>query len=87
VSFDPPQRYYTRTDLFLVRIWTRGASDGTSDEVEAGGDDAGESTGTLEWQGQVQRAGDGEAYQFNSWQGLLDLLLAMLSDKRGRLER
>lgn len=76
MSLDRPQRYYTRTDLFLVRIWTRGPV--------AGGDDGGEGTARPEWRGQVQRAGEEEAYNFNNWQGLADLLLAMISINKRR---
>ncbi len=61
-----------RTNLFLVRLW----NEGTSDEEE-------NSTGEVEWHGRVQRVIDGEAYRFDNLQGLVDLLLKMLSESRG----
>ena len=77
-------RHFTRTDLFLVRIWTKGAEGSFSDEANFGGESEGEDAGKLEWQGSVQRAVDGEVHQFSSWQGLLDLLAEMLSNNKWR---
>lgn len=79
----PADRRYTRTDLFLVRIWTKGAK---TDIADVNGEYTDESISTLEWRGTVQRAVDGEAYQFNDLQGLLDLLVAMLKNNKRRLE-
>ena len=59
-------RRLKRTDLFLVRVWTQ---DG----------DAGDSSGQGEWHGKVQRVVDGETHQFDDWQHLMDLLVAMVS--------
>ena len=58
-----------RSDLFLVRLWAR---------------DAGEGSDTVECQGKVQRVVDGQSHQFDSWQGLVDLLVVMLSSNKGR---
>ena len=84
MSSGRPHLHFTRTDLFLVRIWTRGATE----DISAGADPNGEfedgSTRMVEWRGTVQRAVDGEAHQFSSGQGLLDLLVAMLSNNKGR---
>ena len=60
--------HYRRSDLFLLRMWSREADDGS---------------GRLEWHGKVQRVVDGESHDFSDWQGLSDLLLAMLSVARG----
>lgn len=60
MSADPQLR---RTDLFLVRVWTRGR-------------DA--STGKPTWSGHVQRVVDGELYHFDSPQALTLLLGDML---------
>jgi hypothetical protein len=79
-------RHYTRTDLFLVRIWTRPANAGIIDAAVAGGEDRGDAISMPEWQGTVQRAVDGEAHPFSSWQGLQDLLQAMLSNNKRRQE-
>jgi hypothetical protein len=35
----------------------------------------------IKWHGRVQRVTDGEAHQFGEWDGLLSLLLAMLSNE------
>jgi hypothetical protein len=62
-------RNLRRTDLFLVRMWTQDASDGS---------------GTSEWHGRVQRVVDGESRQFDNWQTLVAALSAMLSAEDGR---
>lgn len=64
-----PVRNFRRTDLFLVRMWT-------AEVVDAG---YGEGRPRFEWHGKVQRVVDGEVHQFSDWQGLADLLSAMLS--------
>jgi hypothetical protein len=84
VSLDRPQRYYTRTDLFLVRIWSVGPDATGSAGTLAGSDGEVDGTGTPEWRGQVHRAGDEEAHNFNSWQDLTVLLLAMISINKRR---
>ncbi len=91
MSLGRSPRHYTHTELFLVRIWTRDANTGTGDEAGAIGPDLhadGENdygdTNRLEWQGTVQRTMDGDAHQFSSWQGLQDLILAMLLHNRRR---
>lgn len=61
--------HYKRADLFLVRLWTKEARDGSS---------------TIEWRGKVQRIVDGESRQFSSPQGLVDSLQAMLSNNERR---
>ncbi len=38
--------------------------------------------GEREWCGKVQRVVDGESHQFRDWQGLVELLLVMLSGNR-----
>lgn len=58
-------RHLRRTDLFLLRLWT---------EEEIGG---GPSEPVL--RGRVQRIVDGESHQFDDWQSLVDVLLAMLN--------
>lgn len=70
-------RRLRRTDLFLVRIWAQEGPD--EDECSRV-----EGEGAVKWQGRVQRVVDGEAYQFNGWQGLTDLLLAMVSGTVGK---
>ena len=77
-------RRFTRTDLFLVRIWTKGAEGIAGDDADVNGESGGESVDHLEWRGTVQRAVDGEVHQFNSWQGLQEMLVAMLSNNKGR---
>ena len=57
-------RYSKRTNLFLVRLWTHDAPDGS---------------GNTECTGKVQRVIDGESHQFDDWRGLMDLLLTMAS--------
>ncbi len=61
-----------RSDLFLVRLWTEGGDDGS---------------GKVEWHGKVQHVVDGEAHPFSGWQGLIELLLAMLSNNEGKPKR
>lgn len=80
-------RHLRRADLFLVRVWR--------EDAEVAYDKAKKSLGSCdgsdendseknEWRGSVQRVVDGESHQFHSWQGLTDLLLAMVSNKTGR---
>ena len=57
-----------RSNLFLVRLSARVAVRG-SDKVECHGR-------VLEM--------DGQSYQFDSWQGLVDLLAELLSSNKGR---
>jgi hypothetical protein len=57
-------RHSRRTDLFLVRIWTSSPVDGS---------------GESHWHGRVQRTVNGETYLFDSWQGLIEKLNAMIS--------
>jgi hypothetical protein len=78
-------RHYRRTDLFLVRIWTEeaGSRDG------AGGDDGEGNTGVNAapvWKGRVQRVVDGETHQFSGSADLVDVLAAMLGEKRRQRE-
>jgi hypothetical protein len=75
-------RHQRRVDLFVVRVWREDVQDaqGTPGESEGA---SGVSGGT-EWCGMVQRAVDGESHQFRGWQGLTDLLLAMITQKEGR---
>ena len=84
MSSSRPHRRYAHTDLFLVRIWTDVANSDACEVVGEDGDRGGASNSELEWQGTVQRTVDGEAYQFSSWQGLQDLLLAMISNNKRR---
>jgi len=79
-----PNRLYTHTDLFLVRIWTKGAEGIAGDDTGINGEPEDEADGKPEWRGTVQRAVDGEAHQFSSWQGLLDLLVTMVSNNKWR---
>jgi hypothetical protein len=67
------RQHYKRSNLFLVRLWSRDSNDGS----KAGGD-----SGQVQWQGKVQRVVDGEAHQFTSLQGLVDWLLIMLDDNK-----
>jgi hypothetical protein len=55
-------RHLRRTDLFLVRLWA---------------DDDSEVEGQREWRGRVQRVVNGETYEFEGWNGLVDHLAAM----------
>jgi hypothetical protein len=57
---------------------TEQPQDGTGDAGGSGG------SGKTQWCGKVQRVVDGEAHQFNGWQGLVDSLLTMLSHTEGR---
>jgi hypothetical protein len=63
-----PHRRMRRTDLFLVRVW----AEETTTTMGADGVDR------PVCRGRVQRVVDGESYQFDDWQGLADLLMAML---------
>jgi hypothetical protein len=58
-----PRSHTKHTDLFLLRIWTGPAIDGSDDE---------------HWHGVVQRTVDGETHRFRDWQGLLNWLTMML---------
>ncbi len=69
------RHYYRRSDLFLVRLWAEETGDATDGKVI--------SDGNVEWRGKVQRVTDGESHQFNDWQDLCNLLLAMVSNKKG----
>ncbi len=60
---------YRRSDLFLVRLAAKEATDGS---------------GKVEWQGKVQRVVDGESHPFQSREALLDLLQQMVSNNEGR---
>jgi hypothetical protein len=97
VSSGNSPRRYTRTELFLVRIWTKDANTRACDEAGAPGirdgtsDEAGMSDGESDaeltqsdWRGTVQRTIDGDPHQFSSWQGLHDLIVSMLSTNRRR---
>ena len=57
-------------NLYLVRLWAQ----------DREGEDSA-IPGSANWQGRVQRVIDGESHQFDSLQGLVDLLLQMLSGK------
>jgi hypothetical protein len=61
-------RYLNRSHLFLVRVWT--------EESEYDCD-------ITMCHGRVQRAVDGEAHLFDSWQGLIEKLSAMISGASG----
>ena len=75
-------RHQRRIDLFLVRVWREDVDDAEDADGESGGrSDIG---GKTEWCGRVQRVVDGESHQFSGWQGLTDLLLAMITQKEGR---
>ena len=64
-------RRLKRTGLFLVRVWT---------------EDAGDGSGRAEWHGKVQRVVNGEARYFHDWPELVDLLLAMAPGEIARRE-
>ena len=64
-----------RSNLFLLRVWEE-ETDQTARAAEA-----------VRWCGKVQRVVDGESHQFDDWQSLIDLLLAMLSRDERRLRR
>jgi len=70
-------RYPRCTDLFLVRVWARKAGDAP------GGDSARSGSGTIEWSGKVRRVVDGESHRFEDLQGLVNILLMMLSEHTG----
>jgi hypothetical protein len=61
-------RRYSRSDLFLVRIW-----------FEERGDEGDH----LERHGRVQRVVNGETYPFDDWPTLIELLIAMTAEKVG----
>jgi hypothetical protein len=63
------RHHYRRSDLFLVRMWSEEAADGS---------------GKIEWRGKVQRVVDGESHQFGEWQDLCNLLLGMLSKDKNK---
>ncbi len=63
-------RRYKGSNLYLVRLWTKG------------GDVTG--NGSVEWHGRVQRVMDGESHEFKSLQDLVDLLSVMLSNNERR---
>jgi hypothetical protein len=80
-----PYRPIRRVDLFLVRVWREDIDDvqyNADSSGAIGSDNSG--GGKAEWRGNVQRVVDGESHQFSGWQGLTDLLLAMISNKQGR---
>ncbi len=62
------QHPYNRSNLFLVRVWSI-SNDGESDDNDK-----------IEWGGKIQRVVNGEAHQFTSLQGLMELLEAMASN-------
>ena len=84
MNSDHSPRHFTRTCLFLVRIWTTGAEGIAGDDANISGEGEVESGGKVEWRGTVQRAVDGEAHRFSDWQGLVDSLLVMLADAKRR---
>jgi len=61
-----------RSDLFLVRLWVKDANNSSDKNDKA------------ECHGKVQRVVDGQSREFDSWQGLVDLLVVMLSSSKGR---
>ena len=61
-------RNLKRTELFLVRVWLS----------SAGGGKPHPGASADRWKGRVQRVVDGEAHEFDDWQGLTDALAAML---------
>ena len=65
------RRRYSRSDLFLVRIWF---------------EDRGDGSGHPERRGRVQRVVDGETHQFADWTTLIELLVAMMAEKFGPVE-
>ena len=69
------RRQYQRSDLFLVRLWLKESDDGSN---------TGQASGQDRWHGKVQRVIDGEAHQFSSLQGLVDVLLVMLADNKDK---
>lgn len=62
-------RHYKGSNLFLVRLWAK---------------DMGEEITDIRWRGKVLRVLDGESHEFSSLQGLVDVLLAMVSDNERR---
>jgi hypothetical protein len=65
-------QHFRPANLYLVRLWAQDR------EVE---DSA--NPGNANWQGRVQRVIDGESHQFDNLQGLVNLLLQMLSEVDG----
>ncbi len=70
------------TNLFLVRVWSVTADDenehkGADDRADDNEDS--DRNAKAKWQGKVQRVTDGEVQRFDNLQGLVDLLLTMLS--------
>lgn len=61
-------RRYKRDNLFLLRLWSEDAADGS---------------GRHEWRGNIQRVTNGESQEFSSLQSLLESLLTMLPDDSG----
>jgi hypothetical protein len=61
-------------NLYLVRLWAQ------DQDIEGDASDSA-TPGSANWQGRVQRVIDGESHQFDNLQGLVDLLLQMLSGK------
>jgi hypothetical protein len=57
---------YRRSDLFLLRLWAEVADDGSK---------------MLKLHGKLQRVVNGESHRFCGWQGLLDLLMTMVSEE------
>lgn len=66
-------RRFKDTDLFIIRMWAEEVGD------EEMGDGAGRRP--TELRGKVQRVVDGESHQFDSWQALVELLQAMVSER------
>ncbi len=81
------RRNLRRTNLFLVRVWTEGAATLVVAEGLGDAPNSSDASNQEEWAGSVQRVVDGEARQFEGWQSLVDTLLAMLSETRGKLDR
>jgi hypothetical protein len=82
-----PRRYSRRSDLFLVRVWTVETSQNsrrtTDTGVESSNSDSNDGE-SAEWRGKVQRVVSGESHEFNSMQGLVELLKLMLSKSERR---
>jgi hypothetical protein len=64
-------RHLKRTGLFLLRVWT---------------EDAGDGSGKAEWHGKVQRVVNGESRYFHNWPELVELLAAMAPGEAIRLK-
>jgi hypothetical protein len=67
-----------RTDLFLIRVWREAGKHGEEGSGRSHGAGNAGSYTESEWHGRVQRVTDGESHQFESWQGLVSVLAAML---------